>query len=131
MSLRRLQGAALVLGWFGVAAVFYLSLTPNPPQPVTFEFSDKFEHTLAYACLMLWFCQIYQARRQRLAVAVLLAAMGAGIEFLQRMTDYRFFEYADMLANVTGVFLGWMAGRTRLGSMLLALEQRFTAAGHK
>lgn len=131
LTLSRLRRAFLFLGWLWAIAIFYLSLTPYPPQPVSFEFSDKFEHALAYAFLMLWFCQIYQVPKGRVIVAAMLIAMGIGIEYLQRMTGYRFFEYADMLANSTGVLLGWIAGRTRLGDMLLALEQRFMAAGDK
>lgn len=125
--LSRLRHAFLFLGWFWIVAIFYLSLTPIPPQPVSFEFADKLEHAAAYAFLMLWFCQIYQLPRWRMVVAALFIAMGVGIEFLQGMTGYRFFEYADMLANSTGVFVGWLAARTRWGSMLFALEQKFMA----
>lgn len=126
-----MQRAFCLLGWFWVATVFHVSLMPSPPQPVSFEFADKLEHGLAYAFLMLWFCQIYQPPGWRLLVAVLLLAMGVGIEFLQGITGYRFFEYADMLANSTGVLLGWLAAHSRLGGMLLALQQRRMATEDK
>lgn len=125
LTLSYLRRAFLFLGWFWIVAVFYLSLTPSPPQPVSFEFADKVEHAAAYAFLMLWFCQIYQLPQWRMVVAALLVAMGVGIEFLQGMTGYRFFEYDDMLANGTGVFLGWATAHTRWGNMLFALEQKF------
>jgi VanZ family protein len=33
--------------------------------------------------------------------------MGVTIEFLQGLTPYRFFEWADALANAAGVIIGW------------------------
>lgn len=109
----------LILGWLWVAAIFYLSLTPHPPEPVSFNGADKFEHALAYAVLMLWFCQL-NMRRVRLFFAFVL--MGVGIEILQGMTGYRYFEYADMMANATGVLFGWALALTALGRVVLLLE---------
>ena len=113
----------LVLGWFWVAAVFYLSLTPQPPQPIEFDGVDKLEHALAYGLLMLWFCQVYAESVLRIRLLLALVAMGAGIEFLQGMTGYRFFEYADMVANSAGVLIGWGLAHTRMGRMISLLEQ--------
>jgi len=111
----------LALGWLWVVAVFYLSLMPHPPEPITFDNSDKLEHMLVYGFLMLWFCQFADYNRIRLAAA--FVAMGAGLEVLQGMTDYRFFEYADMLANSVGVLLGWALVHTPLGKTLKFLER--------
>jgi VanZ family protein len=108
-----------------VAALVYVSLTPNPPEPVRFLNADKLEHALAYCLLMLWFCQVYVRRTQRLFAGALLVAMGVAMEFLQGMTGYRSFEYADMLANSIGVLLGWAWARTALGRIGRALETRF------
>ncbi len=115
-----LRNVWLALGWLWVAAVFYLSLTPHPPEPVSFSGSDKFEHALAYALLMLWFCQLYGERRVRLFLA--FAAMGGVIEILQGLSGYRYFEYADMLANASGALIGWGLARTGLGRVLTMLE---------
>jgi VanZ family protein len=114
----------LVAGWLWVATVFYLSLMPHPPQPVSFEGVDKLEHLIAYAGLMLWFCQVYSDRKSRMRLFMALAAMGVGIEYLQGMGGYRYFEYFDMLANTIGVFVGWGLAGTVLGKILFALEQR-------
>ncbi len=113
----------LFLGWLGVAIVFYLSLMPHPPQPLSFHGADKVEHALVYAMLMVWFCQVYVEQRARIWLLVSLVAMGVGIEFLQRMTGYRTFEYADMLADLTGVLLGWGLAQSRLGHVLRMLER--------
>ncbi len=113
----------LALGWLWVAAVFYLSLMPHPPQPISFSGVDKWEHALAYALLMLWFCQVYVGRKARVRLLLSLVAMGVGIEFLQGMGGYRYFEYADMLANTTGVLIGWGLAQTRMGRVLTMLEE--------
>ena len=113
----------LILGWLWVAAVFYLSLMPHPPEPASFAGADKVEHVLAYAMLMLWFCQGYVGLGTRIRLLLSLVAMGVGIEFLQRMSGYRQFEYADMLADLTGVLLGWGMAQTRMGYVLRMLER--------
>ncbi len=113
----------LPLGWLWVATVFYLSLTPHPPETVSFEGVDKLEHAFAYAMLMLWFCQVYVEHRTRIRLLLSLVAMGIGIEILQGMTGYRYFEYADMLANSTGVLIGWGLAQTRMGCVLMMLER--------
>jgi VanZ family protein len=123
--MHKLRKPWLVLGWLWVAVLVFLSLTPNPPEPVRFLYADKLEHALAYCLLMLWFCQVYVRRTQRLFAAALLVAMGITMEFLQGMTGYRSFEFADMVANSTGVLLGWVWARTALGHIGRALETKF------
>lgn len=117
MTLRSLW---LMLGWCWVSIVFYLSLTPHPPEPVSFDGADKFEHMLAYGMLMLWFCQLHIGR---VGLAAGFVGMGVGLEFLQGMTGYRVFEYADMAANSVGVLAGWGLALTRMGNILETLEQ--------
>jgi VanZ family protein len=117
-----LRRAWLALGWIWVAVVFYLSLMPHPPEPVAFPGADKVEHALAYAALMLWFCQVHVGTGARIGTSLWLVAMGVGIEFLQGMTGYRAFEYADMLADATGVLAGWALAQTKLGYVLRMLE---------
>ncbi|HUX92119.1 MAG TPA: VanZ family protein [Gallionellaceae bacterium] len=120
--MNKLRWTWLAVGWFWVAAIFYLSLMPHPPEPVHFWNADKLEHALAYCLLMLWFCQVYRQRRPRLMLAMLLVAMGVLIEYMQRETGYRFFDYADMLSNATGVLVGWAWARTGLGRVFAYLE---------
>lgn len=126
-SMNKLRWSWLALGWLWVAAIFYLSLTPHPPEPVHFWNADKLEHALAYSLLMLWFCQLYRRRTSRMLLAVLLLAMGIAIEYLQRETGYRTFDLADMLADAVGVMVGWAWARTGLGRVLAYLEHH--AAG--
>lgn len=114
--------AWLVAGMLLVGLVVYLSLIPHPPEPLSFPQSDKLEHGFAYASLSLWFCQIFLRGRQRIAVVVALVTLGVVIEILQGLSGYRYFEYADMLANSVGVLLGVLLARTPLGRVFVLIE---------
>ena len=121
----KLRQVWLALGAVWVATVMYLSLMPHPPEPMHFLNADKLEHAMAYGFLMLWFCQVYQQRAPRILIAGLLVAMGVGIEYLQRMTVYRVFDYADMLANGAGVLLSFILISIGLGRIGIMLETKF------
>lgn len=112
----------LGFGWLWIVLVCYLSLMPHPPQPVSFYGVDKLEHLLAYAGLMLWFCQVYVTRAARIGTMVGLVALGVCIEILQGLGGYRYFEYADMLANTVGVLIGWGSAHTRVGCVISVSE---------
>jgi len=120
--MNKLRSVWLILGWLWVLIIFFLSLMPHPPEPVHFWNADKLEHALAYSLLMLWFCQVYTLLRSRRLVAVLLIAMGILIEYLQGVTGYRNFDYADMIANAAGVMVGWAWARTILGRVFTYLD---------
>jgi VanZ family protein len=53
---------------------------------------------------------------------------GIVLEFLQRLTGYRTFEIADMIADVCGVCLGWLAAPPRLPHALRYVETRWLGA---
>lgn len=118
----RLRTLWLAIGYALVALIIFLSLTPSPPS-IDVEQGDKLGHLLAYGSLMFWFCQLYASRRSRIAHAIAFAALGVALEFAQGMTDYRTFEYYDMLANATGVVLGWAIARVTGGETLLRIER--------
>jgi VanZ family protein len=102
--LRRTLGVAA--GWALAALIVWLSLTPSPPT-IALEGGDKYEHVVAYAPLMFWFCLLYARNGTRLAYATLWIAMGIALEFAQGETGYRNYDVFDMLANALGVLLGW------------------------
>jgi len=106
-----------------IGLVAYLSLTPYPIE-VPVPFGDKYGHILAYATLMFWFAQIYPGQRARMAWAVAFVAMGIGLEFLQCLTDNRIFEIADMLADASGVSIGWLGAPPRSPHALRYIEAR-------
>ena len=114
--------AWLAGGWLLDFLVAYLSLTPHPPQQVTFAHADKLEHGLAYAFLSLWFCQLYLSARSRMVAIAALIGLGVGLEFIQGWTGYRLFDVWDMAANSIGVLLGLLLVRTRLGRLFISIE---------
>jgi VanZ family protein len=101
----------LIFGVLLVAAVFWLSLAPLPPQPFEFDMADKVSHIAAYTLVMWWFAVTAARHRQRIFYAVYFVSMGVVIEILQGMSGYRHFEVADIFANVAGVLAGWMICR--------------------
>jgi VanZ family protein len=104
--MRAVRRVFLIIGWGLVGVIWWLSLTPQPPQ-VDFEQSDKVGHFLAYGGVMFWFCVLYTRAGTRLAYATGFIAMGIAIEYIQRWTGYRSFEVYDMVADALGVLLGW------------------------
>lgn len=106
-----------------VVAIGSLVLLPAPVKSVMLQ--DKLLHTLVYACLMGWFAQIYRHDLTRLLLAIALASMGVGIEFIQGLVPYRQFELLDMVANTSGVLLAWALAYTRVGELLVRVEQFF------
>jgi VanZ family protein len=114
----RLRPFGLALGWGWAATIVWLSLTPNPPT-IDLAQGDKLGHLLSYGVLMFWFCQLYRARGTRLTYALGFAAMGVGLEFVQRTLGYRSYEPFDMFANALGVALGWAAALA-IGHRLVA-----------
>lgn len=101
-------------GWLIVAAIVVLSLTPSQPHIGNFHMSDKLGHILAYTIGMGWFAALYPATRSRFGYAALFIGLGITMEFLQGLTPYRQFEWLDMLADTTGVALGWWVGQPLL-----------------
>jgi VanZ family protein len=111
----------LILGWALVFWVIWLSLTPAPVQ-VSLAGGDKLGHLLAYGALMVWFSSLYEDSIARVMLAIGFAAMGIALEFVQGWTGYRTFEIADMVANASGVFAGWVVAPPRLPNFLRRIE---------
>jgi len=111
-------------GWLAVGLVCFLSLTPHPPEPLSFQHIDKVEHIFAYTSLSLWFCQLYEKSTQQIRLALGFIAMGIVIEILQGLSIYRYFEYADMLANSLGAILGLLLAQTPLKHLFLFIERQ-------
>ena len=105
-----------------ILLVIWLSLTPRPIE-IPVEQGDKLGHLAAYGTLMFWFAQLGARRRTRLGYAVGFIALGIALELAQGLTDYRVFEVADMIANATGVLLGWIIAPPR-GPDALGFMQR-------
>jgi len=110
------------IGWFMVAWVVIFSLLPQPPTPPLVTW-DKGQHLLAYVTLMFWFRMAFAPRLYWISF---LVGLGTALEFLQGWSGYRDFEYADMLANSTGVMVGLLAAATPLGSLVAQFDRQLT-----
>jgi len=123
-KLLKLRKASLWFGFFLIAVLIYVCLIPNPPDTSAVSFGDKVAHLSGYALLFLWFAQIYQ-RSIQIKLAMALILLGVFVEIAQGFTGYRSFEYADMLANATGVIIGWLIAATPAASLLSLIESQF------
>ncbi|MEW5755453.1 MAG: VanZ family protein [Pseudomonadota bacterium] len=111
----------LALGVGMVLVIAYLSLMPSPPSPVSFAHVDKIEHCLAYAVLMIWFVQLFE-RSWHIGVLVALLSFSIGIEVLQGLGGFRVFDIWDIMANLSGLGLGWACGGTKVAHALARYE---------
>lgn len=113
----------LSIGCALVALVIFMSLTSSPIDiGVSLPYEDKVYHAFAYFVLMFWFGQIYHGRSERIIVALIFIFMGVMLEYFQSFNPKRFAEFADMLANATGVVLGFSLSLTRAKNILLKIE---------
>jgi VanZ family protein len=115
----------LAIGWLLVAVVVALSLTPKLPKVAAgIDHADKIGHFLAYFALMSWFGFIYRPSAHAW-IALLLVLLGVALEIVQYFTAYRWFSFADMVANALGVMAGFAFARTRFAGTLVLFERRF------
>ena len=112
------------IGWLLVMITCYLSLIPNPPGiDIELQHLDKLGHFFTYFVLMFWFSQLYKTAILRAGYILFFIAIGVALEVIQGMGGVRFFEYADMLANSSGVLFAWFITRGKLRNVLLSFEQ--------
>ena len=108
-----------------VALVVYLSLTSSPVDTgLDFPYQDKLYHAFAYFVLMAWFGQIYHTTLQRIVFAVFFVVLGFTMEYMQSFDPNRMAEFADMVANTAGVFIGYVVTATGLKNTLLNFERK-------
>ena len=114
----------LTIGYGLVALVVFLSLTSSPvDMEMGLPYEDKVFHAFAYFILMAWFGQIYHDKFQRNMIAVIFVFVGMTLEYLQGFDANRYSEFADMIANATGVALGFSIALTGAKNILLRVEK--------
>ena len=104
-----------------VAGIVVGSLMPKMPR-LPFDDENWVMHALSYGSVMALLARIHIASRGRFALCVALCLTGVTVEYLQRLTGYRTFDPADMVANSIGVLLGWLLSPPRVPSGLPAIE---------
>ena len=88
-------------------AITYLSLANLKGKVISLSNIDKLYHALAYFSLTVVWLLVFIRKEKKKVVIILCIAFGVLMEFLQsNLTDYRSFEYLDMLANTVGVLIG-------------------------
>lgn len=96
----------LVLTLFLLSAITVLSLTPLPELPPV-PGSDKTHHFIAYGSLML--PTAIKKPKNWLWITLFFIAWSGGIELIQPMVN-RYGELLDLVANIGGLFVGWLLG---------------------
>ncbi len=80
---------------------------------------------------MFWFSLVFARGWVRFVVALGLLVLGVSLEYLQGMSGYRAFEYADMAANSAGIFCALLASKTPLSRSLAILENYLFRLSHR
>ena len=121
----KLRSLWFAIGMALIILVVYLSLTSSPVDTgLNFPYEDKVYHAFAYFVLMAWFGQIYHTTLQRIIFAFLFVALGLAMEYMQSFDPNRMAEFADMVANTTGVLVGYMLTATGFRNALLNIERK-------
>lgn len=111
----------LGLGWAFIACAVILSLMPGQKLPHT-GVSDKFEHSLAYALLTLWFTGVYP-RSSYWRIGAGMFALGVAVELAQGAMPFgRQMEFRDVIANSIGIALGLMVATIGVGGWAQRIE---------
>ena len=87
------------------AAILFLALSPNPPNPAGLFDLDKVNHVVAFFVLSLLADYSYLARSALAQKGIALLGFGLLIEGLQYQVGYRYFEIADLVADGGGILL--------------------------
>lgn len=127
-----------VLAILYTGALLALSLMKLDVQDVNFSNGDKVFHSLSYFGLtLLWFLQSFMGKkdtsltRRLIAVSLAILAFGMIVEILQlALTNYRSFDWYDMLANTFGVLVAALF-ITAIQTYLLRLKKWFLNAQNR
>ena len=93
-----------LLMWLWLLTILYLSLKPQVEMPFSFEYMDKLLHLGSYAFAMMLITLAYPQINRYRSVA-LLFTYGLLIEIAQLFAVNRYFEVADLAANLIGILL--------------------------
>lgn len=109
----------LGLGWLMVIVIIVLSLVPIAGAIPNVQGGDKIGHFVAYFALSTWFCWLYPKNPSKIFYAIGFILLGAIMEFLQGMTNYRSADLNDFHVNTIGVMVGFVFSTISLGWSLV------------
>jgi hypothetical protein len=101
--------------------ILWMALTPDPGITLAFPYGDKLLHATTFCCLMGWWGNVYRGRPRGWAALGCLA-FGIFIEFAQWLDPPRDADAWDVFADGTGILMALLLLRTRLASVLAAVE---------
>lgn len=122
-----LQNRKLWLGlsWFWLLFIIIFSVITLPKTVgVNIPNLDKLEHAFSYLLLMFLFAQCYTHYKTRIVYAIAFTAVGIVLEIIQSFTATRQFEYADMVANTSGVIAGLILADSYLRKIVLFVDKK-------
>ena len=93
-----------ILTWLWLFTILYLSLKPQVEMPISFEYMDKLLHLGSYSFAMILITLAYPQINRYRSVA-LLFTYSLLIEIAQLFAVNRYFEVADLAANLIGILL--------------------------
>lgn len=108
--------------WLLTAGVIVGSLLPGEVVAQV-HVRDKLMHAGAYFVLMVAFAGLYR-RGVYPIVAVMLVALGLGLDLLQLLTQTRSFDWEDVAMNCAGIVTGLVLSWWLLGGWCQRVEQR-------
>lgn len=104
MIFKKIVGVLIIIG------IFTFSLLPGSGKADLFPHQDKLGHAFSYFMVTFWWENIIQ-KAKHLRLVLRFTLMGILIEYLQRQTGYRTFDYYDMLANFSGCLIAYFTAR--------------------
>ena len=114
----------IALGICYIAFIIIASLSRTPDVELEITHADKIIHFLLYFILVGWFAQLYPKASSRWFILIGAVLLGMIIEYLQEMTAYRRFDYADEVANAIGAGCAYLLAKTRFDRLLTRLDQK-------
>lgn len=88
------------------AAIIYLSVKTPTGRGLSFPYSDKVGHFLAYFTLGFAICLSLSSRIFRILFFIISLSLGIALEFIQSRLPYRDMSFFDGLSNLLGLFVG-------------------------
>lgn len=115
----------LTVSWLWLLTVIILSLIAIPKSvDIAIPYLDKVEHVFSYFVLMFLFSQCYTQKKTRVIYAIGFILVGIILEVLQGFTVVRKFEYADMIANTSGVVFGMIMADSFLHKIVIFVDEK-------
>jgi len=93
-----------ILSWLWLLTIAYLSLTPQIQPPISFDQIDKILHLGSYGLATLLVLIAYPCA-SKLRIIFSLFVYSFSMELGQLFVENRFFEFYDLLANLTGILI--------------------------